>query len=288
MGVLLGAVVALTYGTADFLGGLSSRRLPVPVVLVVGQFTGLLLVAALVATTGGNDVSGTAVIHGAAAGVAGFVGLSLFFQGLAGGAMAVIAPIAAVGSAVVPFVWAVTISGERPGAAATAGVVAAVIGVAIVARPASGGGPRPRPVDLARATASGGAFGLIFVLLGDAGDDSGLIPVLASRAVSFPLAVISLGVYTARTGWRPRAGSVSGRPGATAALLVAQGVFDSTANSVFIAAAHSGLLSEVSVVSALYPAPTVVLAAVVLHERVSRVQRAGLGLVLAGVALIAL
>jgi drug/metabolite transporter (DMT)-like permease len=284
VGVLLGAVVALTYGSADFLGGLSSRRLPVPVVLVVGQLTGLLLIAVLVVTTGDQHPTHSALAHGAAAGLAGFVGLSLFFQGLATGSMSVIAPITAMGSAVVPFAWAVVAGGERPGVAASIGVVLAVVGVAIVSRPPEADGNRPRPFHVARAGASGAAFGLVFVLLGDAGDQSGLYPVLASRLVSFPLAVIWLTAYVARTGWRP---PPAVRTKGTAALLVSQGVLDSTANSVFIAAAASGLLSEVSVVSALYPAPTVVLAAVVLHERISRVQRAGLALVLAGVALIA-
>lgn len=284
VGVLLGAVVALTYGTADFLGGVSSRRLPVPVVLVAGQLAGLLLVAAVVATTGGHDPTGTALGHGAAAGLASVVGLALFFQGLAGGAMAVVAPIAAVGSGVVPFGWAVAVGGERPGAVATAGVVLAVVGVAVVSRQASGGGPRPRAVDLARAAGAGTAFGVVFVLLGDVGDDAGLVPVLASRAVSVPLAAAWLVVHVARTGWRPPAAV---RTGTTAALLVGQGVLDTTANAVFLAAADAGLVSEVSVVSALYPAPTVILAALVLHERVSRSQRLGLALVLAGVGLIA-
>ncbi len=87
-----------------------------------------------------------------------------------------------------------------------------------------------------------------------------------------------------RTGWRPPEGI---RIRATAGLLAAQGTFDATANALFVAAAHTGLLSEVAVVSALYPAPTVVLAAVVLHEPVGRAQRYGLVLVLLGVVLIA-
>jgi drug/metabolite transporter (DMT)-like permease len=189
-----------------------------------------------------------------------------------------------VGSAVVPFGWAVAVGGERPGAAATTGVVLAILGVAIVARPPEASGNRPRPVDLARAAASGTAFGLVFVLFGDAGHDAGLFPVLASRLVSFPLATAWLAVHVVRTGWRPPAAV---RTRSTAVLLVAQGAFDSTANAVFLAASGAGLLSEVAVVSALYPAPTVVLAAVVLHERISRTQRVGLALVLAGVALIA-
>jgi drug/metabolite transporter (DMT)-like permease len=302
VGILLGAVVALTYGTADFLGGISSRRLPVPAVLVGGQLTGLTLITALVLSTSGNELSTSAVAHGVGAGVGSFIGLALFFQGLSTGSMAVIAPIAAIGSAIVPFAWAVAVGGERPGTAALAGVVLAVVGVAVVARPAEVEAPveaavpavgmpparaaigAPRPVDLVRAAASGAAFGTVFVLLGDAGDKAGLIPVLFSRLTSLPMAVVWLAIYVSRTGWRPAA---SLRTRATAGLVVSQGVFDSSANALFIAAAHHGLLSEVSVVSALYPAPTVVLAAVVLHEKISRAQRFGLVLVLAGVALIA-
>jgi drug/metabolite transporter (DMT)-like permease len=286
VGVLLGALVALTYGSADFLGGLASRRLPVPAVLVGGQLVGLLLVAALVAGgVGDGHASTSALAHGAAAGVAGFVGLSLYFRGLARGSMAVVAPVTAIGSAVVPFAWAVVADGERPGAAALAGVVLAVVGVAVVARPA-GGGSRPGTGrdDLLLAAASGAAFGLVFVLLGDAGTRAGLVPVLASRLVSVPLAAGWLALHVARTGWRPGAGV---RTRGTAGLVATQGIFDGGANALFIAAAGAGLLSEVSVVSSLYPAPTVVLAAVVLHERTGRLQRAGLAVVLLGVALIA-
>ncbi len=136
VGILLGALVALSYGTADFLGGLSSRRLPVSFVLVGSQLVGLLVLIGLVAVTGVGHVTPSDVVHGIAAGVVGLVALALFFQAFVQGSMAVVAPIAAVGTAVVPFVWAVAVGGERPGALAVAGVVLAVTGVVIVARPA--------------------------------------------------------------------------------------------------------------------------------------------------------
>jgi drug/metabolite transporter (DMT)-like permease len=122
---------------------------------------------------------------------------------------------------------------------------------------------RTRVVDLARAAGSGAAFGTVFILLSDAGHDARLVPLLVARLTSLPLAALWLTVHIVRTGWRP---PVALRTRSTA---------------------HTGLLSEVAVVSALYPAPTVVLASVVLHEPVGRAQRYGLVLVLAGVVLIA-
>ncbi|HEY2331498.1 MAG TPA: EamA family transporter [Acidimicrobiales bacterium] len=335
VGILLGALVAVTYGTADFLGGFSSRRLPVPCVLVGSQLVGLLVLVGLVLVTGVGHVTSSDVVHGVAAGVVGLVALAMFFQAFVQGSMAVVAPIAAVGTAVVPFVWAVAVGGERPSGLAVAGVVLAVTGVVIVARPAPalspvgvGAGPvgaptsvagaaewpapavpsgqltarpvpgpsgplvpaaaspraRTRVVDLARAAGSGAAFGTVFILLSDAGHDARLVPLLVARLTSLPLAALWLTVHIVRTGWRP---AVALRTRSTGGLLAAQGVFDTSANALFVAAAHTGLLSEVAVVSALYPAPTVVLASVVLHEPVGRAQRYGLVLVLAGVVLIA-
>jgi drug/metabolite transporter (DMT)-like permease len=284
VGVLLGVVVAVCYGTADFLGGVGSRRVPVPAVLVVGQATGLVLLTVVALVVGGNEVHAHDLVRGAVGGLAGVVGLGLFFRGLAGSAMAVVAPIAAVGSAVVPFVWAVVAGGERPGALAVLGVAVAIVGVALVARPAGVTATAVRPVDLLQAAAAGLAFGVIFVLLGDTDASSGLLPVIASRVVSLPLAVLWFAWHLRRHGWHPAPRAL---PRSTAGVLLGQGCFDSSANAVFLVAAREGLLSEVSVVSALYPATTVVLASVVLGERVGPLQRAGLFLVLGGVILIA-
>lgn len=285
VGVLYGALVALSYGVADFLGGLSSRRLHVAAVLTVGQLTGLFGVAAVMVAGGGfEDATSSDVVRGAAAGLATFVGLGLFFRGMARGTMSVVAPIAAVVSAVVPFAWAVAVSGERPGWAATLGVALAVGGVGVVASPGHGAIGHPPPIDVVLAAISGAGFGLVFILLGDTSDGSGLSPVLATRAVSGPLAVAWLVLHHRSTGWRPP--PFEGL-GPLAGILLAQGLLDASANALFLAAAHTGLLSEVAVVSALYPAPTVVLAAVVLGERPSRRQRAALAVVLVGVALIA-
>jgi uncharacterized membrane protein len=282
VGVLLGLVVAAAYGTADFLGGIGSRRVAVPAVLVAGQLTGLVLMVSLVLATG-HDAGGRDVALGAGAGVAGFVGLALLFRGLARGQMAVVAPVTAVGSALTPFVWGLA-EGERPSAVALAGVAFAVAGVAVVARPPAGTIRQPaRRLELALAVIAGLAFGATFVLLDAVSGDAGAVPVVASRAVTLPLAAVWLAL-TVRRGWRPPPGTFAT---GSLVLLAAQGAFDSSANAVFLAATDRGLLSEVAVTSSLYPVVTVALAALFLHERVTTAQRAGLVLAIAGVVLLA-
>lgn len=282
LAVGLGLLVATVYGSADFFGGLASRRRDATVVVLWSQLVGLVGLGLLVPLVGGSP-SARDLQLGAGAGLVGLVGVLLLYRGLAGGRMAVVAPLTAVGAAMVPFVVGVA-GGDGLPVTRLAGVAAALVGVALVSRPAPEETVAPEAArtsattELALGIGAGLAFGLVFVLLAGVGDDAGLWPVLAQRTVSVPAA---LALATALG--RPRR---VGR--ADLRLIVPAGLCDAAANALFLLAARAGALSVVGVVSSLYPATTVLLASVVLKERISGVQGAGLLLAAAGVVLLAL
>jgi drug/metabolite transporter (DMT)-like permease len=277
--VFLGLLVALSYGAGDFLGGLSARQIAPLVVVQRSQLVGLGLLVVLVAVVPGQDPIAADLARGAAAGAIGAVGVGLLYRGLAVGAMAIVAPITAVGAAVLPVAWGLS-SGERPGGLALTGVGLALVAVALISSAAdpgvAGGSSRGREVGLA--LVAGAAFGGVFVCLGNTSADSGMWPVFAARVASVGLASL---VLLAR---RQRAVV----PPGSRLVVAATGALDVTANAMFLLAARSGLLSLAAVVSSLYPAGTVVLARVVLHERITTRQQGGLALALTGVVLIAL
>ncbi len=293
MAVLLGLLVALTYGSGDFFGGIAASRAR-PSAVVLGSFaiSGVCLLAVTAGWAAVGDLphpSGADLRLGAAAGCVGPVAVGLLYRGLAIGRMSVVAPVTAVVAAVVPFGWGLA-QGERPSTTALVGVAVALVAVALI----SGAPTHPddlttqggtSPALLATAVASGFGFGVIFILFGSVGDHAGLWPLLAARVV----AVVAMAVVL--VGWlglRRRDVRPWVLPGARAWGPVAgAGVLDVTANAIYLAATQRGLLSLVAVLSSLYPAATVVLARVVLGERLHRVQVVGLALAAAGVAAIA-
>lgn len=286
---LLGAVV---YGAADFSGGLASRRAPALAVVFCGQLAGVVVLGVLLVSVPGT-LDPASFAWGAAAGLSGGVALLVFYRSLATGAMTVVAPLTSVMSAIVPVVGGAVL-GERPSVLALVGVVLAVGAVVLVsaevpvARPsradASAGTPGRLPTlralrgpVVAGALLAGTGFGLLFVLLSRAAPDSGFWPLAGARTAS--LALLAVVAIVGRRSLLPRHAPVG--------LVVASGVGDMTANLLFVLASRIGLLSIVGVLLALYPVATVLLAMVVLRERVHRLQVAGLALATAGVVLIA-
>lgn len=281
MAIFLGVLVALSYGAGDFLGGLSSRRLT-PVTVVQGSQTiGLLLLAAVVWVLPDQHLVGDDLARGAIAGAVGLAGLVLLYRGLANGVMSIVAPVTAAGAAVLPVAWGL-LTGERPALLALVGVGLAVAAVVLVSAPEEAHAPLPtgeRARETVLALLAGVAFGVVFVLLADTSDRSGLTPVVAARVAS--VSIVTAGLLL--RGRPPRLPE----PG-TRWLIAGAGFFDAAANGLFLLAAREGLLSLVAPVSSLYPATTIVLASVVLGERVGPRQRIGLVAALAGVLLIAL
>lgn len=277
MAIVLALLGALTYGVADFAGGLASRRAPALAVVFCGQLASLAVLAVLLVVVPGR-FDPPSIAWGAAAGLCGGAALLLFYRSLAVGAMTVVAPLTAVMSAVVPVIAGIAL-GERPSPLALTGVLLAVAAVLLVSAE-EGRLPGMRMLrgpGVAGALVAGSGFGLLFVLLSRSADDSGFWPLLGARAASLLLlAAVAVGL---RRGLLPR--------GAAPGLVLASGIGDMTANLLFVLASRLGLLSIVGVLLALYPAGTVLLALVVLKERLHPVQLGGLGLASAGVVLIA-
>lgn len=285
MGVVLGLAAAVTYGAADFVGGLVSRRTNVLAVVLFSQLWGTALLLAAVPFFG-SVVSAGDLVWGVAAGVAGAAGIVFLYRGLSIGRMTVVAPTTAVEAAIIPVIFGL-VGGERPSGVALAGVAVALPAVALVSsspRRSPGdagepsGGEGLLPLGLPEALVAGLAFGLFFISLERTGAGSGLWPLVAARGAAM-LAVGAVGVL-ARRSLRPAPG--------TAPSIAAAGGLDVAANILYLLASRRGLLSLVAVLTSLYPASTVLLARVVLRERLWRVQAAGLVLAGAGVALIAL
>jgi drug/metabolite transporter (DMT)-like permease len=274
--VFLGLLVAVAYGTGDFFGGLASKKNPPTAVVAVSQTFGLVIMIVLVLIDG-SPMSWPDFGAGAAAGAVGLVGVILLYRGLANGTMSVVAPITAVGAGVLPLVWGL-VSGDRPSALAIVGVVIALAAIGLVS--AADAVEDERGVqrsDVLLALTAGAAFGLVFVLLGTTDESSGMWPVLGARIAS--VALVTTGVLAMRRPWKPTPGTLPTVFGA--------GVLDAGANALYLLASREGLLSVVSVLSSLYPAATIVLARLLLKERMNRVQLVGIGLALTGVTLIA-
>ena len=276
LAVALAFSSSLCWGLADFLGGLQSRVRPLVTVLLIAQVAAVAIGIAFVAGSGDAfpDLGAAALATGA--GVAGCAALAAFYRGLAIGTMSIVAPVSATGAAVPVLVGLAT--GERPGAIQVAGIVAAMAGIVLAAREPADAAPAPAVrTSLALAGLAALGFGTFFVLI-DRATELGGAPwsLLLVRVGEVAL----LGALALAT--RPA------MPSGTrdAAPLLAIGVLDFAATAFFALATEQGLLSVVAVVGSLYPAVTVVLARVVLAERVARSQEVGVLLTLAGVAAI--
>ena len=279
MAIVLGLGVALVYGAADFLGGRTSRGNRPAAVVAVSQLTSLALLGLLLVVDATSPPGPGSLGLGAASGVAGLLGVLLLYRGLALGRMGVIAPVTAVGAAILPLAYGIA-TGERPSAAALVGVAIALVAVALIASGGTqpeGDHERTSARELALAGAAGAAFGASFILLAESGEGSGFWPLLAARSASVPLAVLAA-VRGAHRMTITRGSRLA---------VVAAGALDVIAIALYLLASRRGLISLVAVLGSLYPAATVVLARVVLRERLVRLQLVGLVLALVGVVLIA-
>ncbi|MBB5115739.1 EamA family transporter [Micromonospora echinospora] len=271
--IVLAAVSALAFGTADFSGGKASRWADPIAVTVVSQMLSLPLLVVLVLVVPGTP-SALDLGWGLLAGVAGAGGVMLLYRALATGVMAVVAPVTAITAAIVPIVAGLILA-HSPGAVALGGAGLAVVAIALVSLGERGAARRVSGRVLAMALAAGLLFGVFFALLGQADESAGMWPVLAVRvsSVAFGLAL------AARTGTRLRLGR------RVLGWAAAAGLLDSAANALFLAAAGRGHLSVVAAIASLYPASTVLLALAVDRERLRPVQLAGLGFAAAALVL---
>jgi drug/metabolite transporter (DMT)-like permease len=280
---MLAAVLALassfSWGLSDFLGGFQSRRHHVLAVLLVSQALAFALLVVAVLAGAPTEHDGASTAWAASVGVLGLLALASFYRALAIGTMSIVAPISATGVAIPVLVGLA--SGERPGMLQVAGIVLACAGVVLAAREAPSEDADERrsgraAIGLALVAAVG--FGSFFAGIDKAEETADVAWVLlAARSATIAMLVLAALVV------RPRLPTAPGALGAIACV----GLFDLLANLFFVLAAGRGLLSVVGVLGSLYPAVTVVLARFVLHERLSRLQNAGVLVTLAGVVALA-
>jgi drug/metabolite transporter (DMT)-like permease len=272
--VLLALLSSLVWGTSDFVAGLRSRSMPAMVVIAWSQGIALLALTVVLLRWGLPFPTD----HGWArwailAGVTGSLGLVCFYTALATGTMGVVAPIAALGGGLPVLLGVLT--GEAPSTVAWAGIAVALVGVVLASGPELQAGLHVRPVFLAAGAA--GCFGVALFAI-DRGSRLSLLHTLwgmrATSAVGY--AALALSQRTLGGVRRP-----------AVPVLAAIGVADLTANALFGLASSSGLVSLASVLGSLYPVVTILLARVVLHERLRPVQLAGVAVSILGICLIA-
>jgi drug/metabolite transporter (DMT)-like permease len=274
--VVFGLLAAFVYGLGDFVGGFASRSRNAITVLLTAYPVGAVLMLALLPLFPG-DPTGRTVLFGVTGGLCGLIGVVLLYSLMAMAPMNVISPVSAVLATIVPVVFGVGM-GERPGPLAWTGIALGIAAVTLVSRTGEDhphGRIAPRLILLA--CVSGVGFGFYFIFLARAGgDEVGLWPLVISRLAS-ALAIWPLALRMKALGRLPRR---------VFALALVSGTCDASANLFFLLASREGLLSIASVLTALYPAATVMLAVGVLREHVSRVQLAGLGLAATSIVLV--
>jgi drug/metabolite transporter (DMT)-like permease len=302
MAVVLGLAAALAYGVSDFVAGLLSRRRSFVLVAVVAHAAGCSLLLIALVLTGPRAPTAGALLWGAASGVGSALGTLALYRGLGRGRMGVVAPLSALCAAVLPVIVGV-LAGERPSPLAWFGVALAFPAIWLVSALDTPAGPErlagppapagaatahnPGPATPASRLASGigdgllagVAFALLFVALARAGDGSGLWPPAVGSATALAILLI-FGVGQVR---RLRRGDL---PRHVVAGAATAGLAGSIATVLYFFSTHAGLLAIVAVVTSLYPGFTVLLAALVLRERIGVMQGAGLALAALAVILV--
>ena len=275
MAVFLGICVAACFGSGDFLGGFASRTASTLTVLLFAQACALAL-AVVYALAFTGDAVGDDLLFGAIAGGLNVGALGVLYHGLSTGRMGVVAPVTAVIASIIPVTYG-TATGESPSTLALVGVACAILAGGLIARERTEGHDAHLLRELMLSVLAGGGFGASFILYAETSEGSGFWPVLAGRAVAFPLVVIAVLATRSRI-------SVTRKD---RSLAMAAGVLDVSATALLLVAVREGLKSLVAPLAALGPAFTVALAWLVLSEPIARLQIVGLGLALVGLSLIA-
>ncbi len=276
LGILLALSSAIAYGAADFIGGVGARRFSTWQIVLVGQSAGaiVMLIAGLMLP--GNPVPAD-FAWALLAGVGSATGSIFLFRGLARGRMGLVAPISAVGAAALP-VLAGVVFGDRPSWLAWIGMLVALPGIWLVSRETTSDRPEGTRGALIDGVTAGAGFGILFVALAQISDGAGLMPLAANQFIGAVLTVVA--AASIRQAWRPRRGVLAWGS--------ASGVLGASGTLAFMVATGATTLGIAGVLASLYPAVTVLLAAVVLGERIGTGQRVGIGICTLAVATLAL
>jgi drug/metabolite transporter (DMT)-like permease len=277
MGVFVGLLSAVFFGSGDFLGGRAARDAPAPVVLLVSQLSAAIGAIVLALAVSGSPI-GVDLAYGCAAGIANAMGLGFLYRGLAVGRMGIVAPISAVVGAMIPVLWGLA-TGEAPGTIVILGVVIAVLAAGLISRESGGPLAAPASRSVVIALISGLGLGTSLVFYSQTGSGSGLWPIVAARVVAALAAVVAIAVMS-------RSEPIH-LPRIPRRLAIGAGVADVSATAFLLYGIRHDLMVVVAPLAALGPGFTVMLAWSVLREPISRPQVFGLGLALVGLALIA-
>ena len=272
----LAVLSSISYGAADFLGGLATKRGSTVFSAVVwSQATGLALVLLALPFLPAASPTAADLAWGAATGLAGGIGLALLYRGLAVGLMSVVAPVTAVCAVIIPVAVGFAL-GERPTGIALAGVVLALVAIVLISQSGESAEGRTAGTGVPIAIASGIAIGIFLVCLQRTGRSAGLWPLVPARIVS--VSFIAIAGLVARQKLVPRRDSWP--------MVVGGGALDMVANVFYLVAVRQGSLSIIATLTSLYPAGTILLARIVLRERLRIVQQAGVACAVLAIVLI--
>ncbi len=277
MAITLALLTAALFGTGDFLGGLAGKRMSVLRVLAISHTIGLVLITVGAIVIADEFLLGD-LAWGALAGIAGFIGLALLYRGLARGPMGVVAPLTAITSAAVPAGWGLLVDDESLAGTAWVGVVLALLAIGL----ASASPVEQSSVSLAailEALLAGVGFGLMFVGLDQTVEASAPWPIVGGRLMT--VSAMAVFFIVKRESPLPPVRSDIRLPAVA-------GFVDTFSNALFLYATLEGDLAIVAVVSSLYPIATVILARVVLGERLTRLQQSGFVAAMVATTLIAI
>jgi drug/metabolite transporter (DMT)-like permease len=285
--VLVGMGSALVFGSADFLGGLASKRISPIRATAIAAAAGLVILGISYPIIGGVW-SWSAVLFGGLSGVSGALAISLLYACLAIGPMSILSPLTAVVSAIVPAAIGIFVRGEHFGTVGYVALGLALAAVVLVGFVRDSRAVHPTPRGIIMAIASGVFIGLFLIIIDLTPTNSGIVPLIANRAVNGILMFATVGVLALvarrRSSTAPKGSGW--RPGLR--LAIACGIVDAAANCGLLLGIRIGDLSVMAVLTALYPAGTIILAAIVLRERIAVVQYVGLALAIAAGALLTL
>lgn len=242
--------------------------------VLLSQLVGMGLTAVIATIRSEPFPTGDDLLLCVAAGTMGGIGITSLYRGLAIGRMGIVAPITGVLAAIIPVIGGIVLEGW-PSQLVLVGIVVAIVAVVLVSRVTDEGGGR---AGLPEALIAGTAIGLFGIVISQIGEGFVFSSLTVIRGVQGVLVLVV--VLLTRSAWR--------LPRATLPLIVAVGVLDMLGNAFYLLGVQSGALAIASVLSALYPVTTVILAALILRERVTRDHVAGIGLAAAAIALIGL
>lgn len=279
MTALLALASALVIGGSDFAGGMATKRDSTFRVTALAQITGGLAAVVLVLAVGWDEVATTDVVAGAIAGASGTFSFICFYRALAIGVMSVVAPTTAVVGATIPAIVGVA-RGEELGALTGVGLAVALVAIVLVSRETGVERATETPrAALILALTAGVGFAVFFIALAETATEAGMWPLVVARIVSVPVVCV--------LAWRVTQRVIPARR-SSVLLATYTGVTEMIANALLLVALRRGELAIASVFGSLYPVSTVLLAWVVLRERLVRSQLIGVTFALAAIALVAL